>query len=79
MKYQLIQHLKTKSKVLTMYDTLADCHQFADQEAITFVGLNYIGNFPIFNGNGKVYSIQGYDTNYGIVCSLPKGEAESFN
>lgn len=78
MKYQLIRHFKTVSRVLTVYDTLADCHKFADQDTVKFNGLNYIGNFPIFNDNrGWVYSIQGL-SDLGIVCSLPKGEAESF-
>lgn len=79
MKYQLIRHFKTVSRVLTVYDTLEDCHKFASQESVVFTGLNYIGNFPIFNDNrGWVYSIQGLVDGLNIVCSLPKGEAESF-
>lgn len=78
MKYQFIQHLKTKSKVLALYDTLADCKKFISDQQLTFISLNYIGNFPVFNGNNKVYSIQGLVEGLNIVCSLPKGEAESF-
>ncbi len=79
MKYQLLQHLKTKTKVLEIYDTLAECKSFAKQDGVKFEGLSYVGNFPTFSDNsGKFYSIQGLAEGLNIVCSLPKGEAESF-
>lgn len=70
--YQLVQQLKTKQKVLTVYDNVEDCRQFASQEAITYVGQTYIGNFPIFNGNNKVYLIRGLVPELNIICSIPK-------
>lgn len=72
MKYQLIQHLKTKSKVVEMYDSVEECKMFTKQPGVIFVSFNYIGGFPIYNANNKVYSIQGYSTEYGIVCSIPE-------
>jgi hypothetical protein len=79
MKYQAIQHLKTKSKLLKMCDTLQEAKQLIVGLGARYEGRSYVGGFPTFSLNNKRFSIQGAymlsDGNH-IVCSLPDKEAE---
>lgn len=70
MRYQLIQHLKTKSKVISIEPNVEATMQKLGELGAYFVGHSYIGNFPIFNANTKVYSVQGLADGLDIVCSL---------
>lgn len=43
-----------------------------------FWAISYMGGFPVFrDSKDKQYSIQGYALPWGIVCSIPKEEAEA--
>lgn len=80
MKYQAIQHLKTKSKLLKMCDSLQEAKQVIMDKGAKYNGRSYIGDFPTFSDNGKTFSIQGavmFDTGNYIVCSLDNKEVEN--
>lgn len=80
MKYQAIQHLKTKSKLLKMCETLQEAKQVIMEKGARYEGRSYIGGFPTFSQEGKRFSIQGaviMGTGSHIVCSLPEKEVET--
>lgn len=77
MKYQTIKHLKTKSKVVALSDTLAEAIAAIPMPA-SFLELTYMGQFPIYNSAKGVYSIQGQVKGLGIVCSLKKEDIASY-
>lgn len=84
MKYQVIKHLKSSSRVLAIVGTLEEAkatlyEKLPKNTGIRFAGISYIGGFPQYEDTkGKMYSIQGYAEPWGIVCSLPQKEVESF-
>lgn len=82
MKYQLLRHNKTGSRLLAMLDSMDEVKQKIAGMGLRFEGLSYIGGFPTFSdGKRKTYSVQGavmFDTGSHVVCSLPQKEAESF-
>ena len=83
MKYQLIKQLKTKSKQIILVDRVEDMKVIVREKGLRFEGLSYVGGFPMFtDANLYNYSVQGYcELGYGkngIVCSLDKKVAESF-
>ena len=79
MKYQAIKHNKTGSRGLGMFATLAEAVEVIRSKGASFHGISYFGGFPTWKGeDGKVYSVQGYAEQWGIVCSLPKDEVETF-
>lgn len=80
MKYQALKHLKTKSKLLGIFPTIADAREAirqADPRA-TRQGDSYMGGFPYYHDtatqDARPYTIQGMNENYGIVCSIPAEE-----
>jgi len=80
MKYQAIQHLKTKTKLLKMCETLQEAKQVIMEKGARYDGRSYLGGFPTFSLNGKSFSIQGacfFKDGKHIVCSLPEKEVES--
>src|SRR3990167_5801264 len=72
MKYQVIKHLKTKTKQEALYETLDAARLLLSGKlAATFSGVSYIGQFPLFHDEkGTTYSIQGFSEPHGLVCSL---------
>jgi len=80
MQYQAIQHLKTKSKLLKMCDTLQEAKQILMDKGARYEGRSYVGGFPTFSLNNKHFSIQGafiLENGNHIVCSLPNKEVET--
>lgn len=83
MKYQAIQHLKTKSKLLKICDTLQEANNEIMKKGARYEGRSYVGGFPTFSSpiGNKRYSIQGaclLSNGNFIVCSLPNKEIEIF-
>jgi len=82
MKYQLIKHNKSGSKLVKMYDSLDEVKKAIAVQGLRFESLSYVGGWPLFTDNNrKVWSVQGaamFDTGDYVVCSLPQKEAESF-
>lgn len=70
MVYQVIQHLKTKSKVLGVVDTPEQARNLLLTIGARFSEINYYGGFPIWVDGYKKYSVQGKNEEFGIVCSL---------
>jgi len=80
MKYQALQHLKTKSKLLKMCDTLQEAKNVIMAKGARYERLSYYGGFPTFSLGSKTFSIQGavmFDTGNHIVCSIPQKELET--
>lgn len=80
MLYQVIQQLKTKSKLLKMCHTLLEAKQTLDEIGARYEGRSYYGGFPRFSLGSKLYSIQGaveINFNNFIVCSLDNKEVEN--
>lgn len=73
MQYQVIQHLKTKSKKLAVLGTAEEAKKFIEGTGARFSEYSYIGDFPVFVDGHKTYSVQGL-ASIGVVCSLPKEE-----
>lgn len=75
MKFQVIQHLKTKSKskLLKMCDSLIEAKGFLTVLGARYEGISYYGGFPTFSLKNKKFSIQGVvmlDSGDHLVCSL---------
>ncbi len=83
MKYQVIKHLKTKTKVLDICDTMNEADRVITEQDAMFKGFAYIGGFPIFYDDiGRRYSIQGLVPlvdGGGVVCSIPHKELKIYN
>lgn len=80
MKYQAIQHLKTKNKLIKLCDTLQEAHDTLKEKQAVFDHFSYYGGFPIYHGDkNKIYSVQGQHDTLGIVLSLNKEELKDFN
>lgn len=80
MNYQALQHLKTKSKLLKMCDSLQEAKQVIEEKGAIYQGRSYVGNFPTFSAGSKRFSIQGsinMGKDWSIVCSLPESELET--
>ena len=78
MKYQLIKHLKTKTKLLKMFETVQEAKKYIESTGARFNGLSYIGQFPIYVDGHSKYSIQGYHEEYKIVLGLNKEDLAIF-
>jgi hypothetical protein len=77
LKYQAIQHLKTKTKLLGLYDTLKEAIGIIESRGGIFDGISYIGSFPIYKDpQSHIYSVQGFVEHWQLVCSLPDAEVE---
>lgn len=74
MKYQLIKHNKTNSRTIGVYDTLKAAKREIMSMHGNLVSNSYVGGFPVFNVNNKVYSIQGLHDQLNIVLSIDKNE-----
>ncbi len=66
MKYQVLKHLKTKSKLVAMCDTLAEAQNVLAEKGATYWKLSYIGSFPIYTNAKDTYSIQGFVPTVGV-------------
>lgn len=80
MKYQIIQHNKSGTKLLGAYrETFSDALAYV-RTLGRYEGLSYVGSFPMFrNEKGRLYTIQG-SVEIGVsrvVCSLDKKELEA--
>ena len=75
MKYQALKQLKTKNKLLGVFKTLQEAHNFIRDTGATFMEFSYIGGFPVNVDTIKkrVFSIQGL-ADIGVVCSIPDAE-----
>lgn len=73
MQYQVIRHLKTKSKKLIVLGTAKEAKQYIENLGARFSNYSYIGDFPVYVDGNKTYSVQGL-ASIGVVCSLPKEE-----
>lgn len=78
MKYQALKHLKTKSKLLGMFDTIVEAREairLSDPQA-TRQGDSYIGGFPFYHDtttqDARPYTIQGSVAvgDRHVVCSI---------
>lgn len=81
MKYNVIRHLKTKSKSVGMFDKPSEAKQKLKELGAVWYETSYIGGFPLFNGDKGVYSVQGAvmtDIGTSIICSLHKEAVEYF-
>ena len=79
MKYQALKGLKTKTKVLGIFDTLQEAHQVITMAGGIFQCFSYIGGWPAYSDNKNYhYNIQGL-ADIGVVCSIPKQELDQFD
>ena len=79
MKFQALHHLKTKSKLLKMCDTLQEAKLTIENLGARYEGLSYYGGFPSFSLKDRMCSIQGahfINKEKFIVCSIPAEEIE---
>lgn len=79
MKYNVIQHLKTKSKSIGIFNKPSEVKKKLKELGAVWYETTYIGGFPLFNGDKGVYSVQGAvmtDIGTSILCSLPKEAVE---
>lgn len=82
MKYQIVKKLKTKSKTISLHDSLADAVAKVRELGGMFDCCSYFGMFPMFSDYERkdFYSIQGLTEGaLQVVCSIPKKELEKFN
>jgi hypothetical protein len=87
MKYQALEALKTKTKLLKMCDTLPEAISVITSLGARFESLTYIGGFPHFvrlpagtETRQRHYEIQGscdMGNGQSVVCSLDKKELEA--
>lgn len=71
MKYQAIQHLKTKSKLLGLFDSFAEARKAITDRGGVFQKFTYVGGFPLYeNEKGQTFTVQGYALPWGVVCSF---------
>jgi len=75
--FTLSQQLKTKSKTISEHKTLDEAVRAACDKMLYFVGLSYIGQFPIFKEakSLKTYKIIG--SYNGIICSPSASDLKS--
>lgn len=76
MDYQVIKHLKTKSKCLGIFPSLEEAHKKVKSimtGGVKYEGRSYVGGFPTFQDEFHyTYSIQGAVDMGGqlVVCSI---------
>lgn len=71
MKYQVLKHLKTKSKLIKLCDTAYEAKKLLENElGARFSEFSYMGGFPVFVDGYTTYSVQGLNEQYGVVVSL---------
>ena len=79
MKYQALKGLRTKTKVLGVFNTLNEAHQAIRDAGGVFKCFSYIGGFPAYiDDKNYTYNIQG-QADIGFVCSIPTDELSKFN
>lgn len=80
MKYQALQHLKTRIKVLGIYDTIQEARTKIESMGAVYYERSYIGNFPTFSRATPYayFSIQGISGVHGIICSLSTDDLKAF-
>ena len=79
MKYQALKGLKTKTKVLGIFNTLSEAHQAIVKAGGRFECFSYMGGFPAYvDDKNYHYNIQGL-ADIGVVCSLSDEEKNKFN
>ena len=67
MKYQIVGYRYPKDR---FFDTLKEADAEMQKSGMTFVGRSYVGGFPQYEKNGRVYQIQGLIEKINIVCSF---------
>ena len=79
MKYQALKGLKTKTKVLGIFDTLEEAHSAIVSVGGQFHGFSYMGGFPAYvDEKNYHYNIQGL-ADCGVVCSISQEKLAAFN
>ena len=81
MKYQALKGLKTKTKILGIFNTLEEAHKAIIASGGVFKCFSYMGGFPAYiDDKNYHYNIQGMvEIGAGVVCSIPPEELNQFN